>query len=330
MENTNVENLEQVSEMENTQFYEVVKHDKLLPFLNAKAEYHKSRLQTLNDKRNTQISKLKKNKAKIEKLATKADKLEDMNKMLNILAENIPSVKSFIERNEKKIKDIRERKIPSREEKIKFHKTRISEIDKESEKIGHKLERNIALSDTVKSFTILNNEKRKKNFAEAMDRLNKSTCACISDKYSALSDVIAENPEKSEKLNPKLEKLGQKFNKFSLLSPTYSRLNDEQINKAMKNTADVINKDIENGSGISKLSENIVERNSEDKVLHNVDELHKLNEKYPFLAQISTMIASLENEINGLKQSVNTQKQSENLAHEYTIRSSKDPRGSNV
>ena len=149
--------------------YEVIPHEKLLPFLNAKAQYHTNRLETLHEKRDTLTAKIEKNQAKIEKLTAKAERLEDMNKMLSAIAPNIPGVKDFIERNENKIKAIREVKIPNRLEKITAHKARIAEIDKKSEIITNKLNRCFALNDVIKSFAIIGAERRE-SFARAMDR----------------------------------------------------------------------------------------------------------------------------------------------------------------
>ena len=53
------------------------KSGKLLPFLNAKAEHHQSRIDSLDEKIANQTDKIDRNKAKIEALSAKADKLED-------------------------------------------------------------------------------------------------------------------------------------------------------------------------------------------------------------------------------------------------------------
>ncbi|MGN0594192.1 MAG: DUF3849 domain-containing protein [Hominimerdicola sp.] len=291
--------------------YEVIPHEKLLPFLNAKAQYHTNRLETLHEKRDTLTAKIEKNQAKIEKLTAKAERLEDMNKMLSAIAPNIPGVKDFIERNENKIKAIREVKIPNRLDKITAHKARIAEIDKKTEIITNKLNRCVALNEAIKSFALIGGERRK-SFARAMDNLNEYTYYCVQDKYDLLQETITNNPEKAEKLAPKLEKLGNKINKLRLLAPTYARLNDNQIDKAMENTAEVINDNMENGCNMPTLAENITDKNIEDKDLHDIDELNKLKKEYPFLSKISTMIANLENEVNNLKKTVSNQKQTEN------------------
>lgn len=66
------------------------KSDKLLPFLNAKAEHHQSRIDSLDEKIANQTDKIDRNKAKIEALSAKADKLEDTNRMLKATIGNLP------------------------------------------------------------------------------------------------------------------------------------------------------------------------------------------------------------------------------------------------
>ena len=60
----------------------IQKSGKLLPLLNAKAEHHQSRIDSLDEKIANQTDKIDRNKAKIEVLSAKADKLEDTNRML--------------------------------------------------------------------------------------------------------------------------------------------------------------------------------------------------------------------------------------------------------
>ena len=63
---------------------------KLLPILNAKAEHHQSRIDSLDEKIANQTDKIDRNKAKIAALEAKADKLEDTNRMLKATLGNIP------------------------------------------------------------------------------------------------------------------------------------------------------------------------------------------------------------------------------------------------
>ena len=79
-----------------TQFHEPITHDKLIPFLNLKANHHTNRLADLKEKRDTQSAKLQKNINKIEKLTAKAERLEDMNKMLTSLSVALPGIKKLL------------------------------------------------------------------------------------------------------------------------------------------------------------------------------------------------------------------------------------------
>lgn len=270
-----------------TQFHIPVEHEKLLPFLNAKAQYHESRLDTLKDKRDTRTAKIEKNQAKIEKLSAKADKLEDMNKLLSAMAQINPVVKAFVDRNADKIKAIREEKIPARKAKITAHKNRIAEIDKKSAVIGHKLERCVALSDTIKSFAIIGAERRQA-FSQSMDRLNKATFDCISDKRAVLieqqqqlisqmnKDIeqIGDNTPAAENLLkmqeqikailPKLAKLDSKLVKLKLPENAYVQKSAEHIDKLIDNTQKTVADSVENGKlSIPQISESICESNAE-------------------------------------------------------------------
>lgn len=164
----------------------VQKSGKLLPFLNAKAEHHQSRIDSIDEKIANQTDKIDRNRAKIEALTAKADKLEDTNRMLKAALGNIPLVRKVIENNEKRIQAIREVKIPKREQKIEQGWQKINALTAKREKISHKLNRVIALNDTIKSFSIGFNKERREVFADAMDRLNEATYRCLSDKRKSL------------------------------------------------------------------------------------------------------------------------------------------------
>ena len=162
------------------------KSEKLLPFLNAKAEFHQNRIDTLDEKIASRQNKIAKNEAKIEKLSATADKLEDKNRMYKATMSNIPGMKLIIAKNEKKIQQIREEKIPKREAKIENHRDRISQLTEKRDIICHNLNRVIALNNTIKSFSLGLNKERREVFSEVLDRLNKSSADCLTDKKNAL------------------------------------------------------------------------------------------------------------------------------------------------
>ena len=85
----------------------IQKSGKLLPLLNAKAEHHQSRIDSLDEKIANQTDKIDRNKANIEALSAKADKLEDTNRMLKATIGNLPGIGAIIANNEKRSQDIR-------------------------------------------------------------------------------------------------------------------------------------------------------------------------------------------------------------------------------
>lgn len=270
-----------------SQFHEPITHDKLIPILNAKANWQEGKLNTLKEKRERQTLKIEQYQSKIDKLTYKAERLEDTNKFLKNLGEKIPAVKALIERNERKIKAIREDKIPNRQNKIQNCKNKISEIDRKSEIRSHKLERCVALSDTVKSFALIGKERRTK-FANAMDRLNKSTFNCLCDKRQnviskqekvikemqldfkmiGLSQLSAEEKaakinEVTDKFKSTLEKLDKKISKLKLPENYYGYTPENQLDKLIDNTQKVISESVEKGEvSVAKISEKVCEDNS--------------------------------------------------------------------
>ncbi len=246
-----------------THFHNPVEHNKLLPILNAKADFHESRLETLKDKRDTRTAKIERNEVKITKLSLKADKLEDLNKMFSSMSERSSIFKTIVARNEQKINAIRNEKIPARQQKIKNHQNRIAEIDRKSEIIGHKLERCVALSDTVKSFAVIGAERRQR-FANAMDKLNQSTLACLNDKKAALIDKLESQTQKYNapetaisaksdiqssinKCNTQISDLDNKISTLSQNHATYAKKSEAEIDTVMQNTANAVQTSLETG-----------------------------------------------------------------------------------
>ena len=164
----------------------VQKSGKLLPFLNAKAERHQSRIDTIDGKIATNQDKIAKHQAAIDRLSDKADRLEDKNRMLEATLGNIPLVRKFIESNERKIADIRDNKIPNRTQKLVNCEDKIGQLSAKRDRIEHKFNRVIALNDAIKSFSIGFNKERREAFADAMNRLGKANEECLTDKRDAL------------------------------------------------------------------------------------------------------------------------------------------------
>ena len=101
---------------------------------------------------------------------------------------SFPGIRQIIEANERKIKEIREEKIPNRQNRISGHQDKITQLSKKRDTMSHKLNRVIALSDTIKSFSIGANKKRRAVFTDAMHRLKQATTDCLNDKKNSLEE----------------------------------------------------------------------------------------------------------------------------------------------
>lgn len=279
-------------------FHDAISHDTLLPFLNAKAEFHENRLAALKNKRDTKLHKIEKNEEKIHKLTERAERLEDLNKALGLM-EHIPAIKALIDLNQKRIDKIRNNRIPNRESKIFYHKNKINEIDHRSSIIVNKLERTVALSDTVMSFAVIGNDRRQK-FADAMDRLNTSTLACLKDKKDALSFKIDKNTsvynsslvsaedkiniqKQISKWNERINDIDEKIVKLSG-KISYAQKTEAQLDNNMRNTVEILNKAVDEGKlNAAKLSEEICISDS-DNLIEQSKENPKIEVRGHFLA----------------------------------------------
>ena len=196
----------------------VTKSGKLLPILNAKAEHHQSRIDFIDEKIANQTDKIDRNKAIIEALNAKADKLEDTNRMLKTMLGRLPFVSSIIESNEKRIQVIREEKIPKREQRIEQGWKKIDSLTDKRDRISHKLNRVVALNDTIRSFSIGFNKERREAFSDAMSRLNIASVECLNDKKNsciAQKDVLMQTYNDPETNMVDKYKIQQKINDIS-------------------------------------------------------------------------------------------------------------------
>ena len=261
------------------------KSGKLLPFLNAKAEHHQSRIDSLDEKIANQTDKIDRNKAKIEALSAKADKLEDTNRMLKATIGNLPGIRTLIANNEKRIQAIREVKIPKRQEKIDQGWKKIDTLTAKRDRIEHKLNRVIALNDTIKSFGIHFNKERREAFADAMTRLNSSTVDCLSDKKATLEakrqDILDtyNAPETSavDKLklgeqlkgvNERISALDDKIMKLARPETHYEEQTNDQLDASMVLTGDKLGEMVQNGTmDMPSLAEGAVQAAQEVETL---------------------------------------------------------------
>ena len=235
----------------------VTKSGKLLPILNAKAEHHQSRIDFIDEKIANQTDKIDRNKAIIEALNAKADKLEDTNRMLKTMLGRLPFVSSIIESNEKRIQVIREEKIPKREQRIEQGWKKIDSLTDKRDRISHKLDRVVALNDTIRSFSIGFNKERREAFSDAMSRLNIASVECLNDKKNsciAQKDVLmqtyndpATNMVDKYKIQQKINDISERISAFEdkimkLSRPEthYAEQTNDALDAQMKLTSDKI------------------------------------------------------------------------------------------
>lgn len=241
------------------------KSGKLLPFLNAKAEHHQSRIDSLDEKIANQTDKIDRNKANIEALSAKADKLEDTNRMLKATIGNLPGIGAIIANNEKRIQAIREVKIPNRQEKVDQSWKKIDALTNKRDRIEHKLNRVIALNDTIKSFGIHFNKERREAFADAMTRLNGATVDCLNDKKATLEEKkqkildtyndsatsVVDKYNLSEQLkgvNERISELDDKIMKLARPETHYEEQTNDQLDATMKLTGDKLGQMVQDGT----------------------------------------------------------------------------------
>lgn len=263
----------------------VQKSGKLLPLLNAKAEHHQSRIDSLDEKIANQTNKIDRNKAKIEALSAKADKLEDTNRMLKATIGNLPGIRTLVANNEKRIQAIREGKIPERQQKIDQGWKKIDALTDKRDRIEHKLNRVIALNDTIKSFSIGFNKERREAFADAMTRLNGATVDCLSDKKATLeakkqkildtyndpATSVVDKYNLSEQLKDVTERISALDDKIvKLVRPEthYKEQANDQLDASMKLTGDKLGEMVQKGNiDMPTLAESAVQAAQEVETL---------------------------------------------------------------
>ena len=261
------------------------KSGKLLPFLNAKAEFHQGRIDSLDEKIANQTDKIDRNKAKIEALSAKADKLEDTNRMLKATVGNLPGIRKIIEINEQRISAIREQKIPKREQKVEQGWKKIDTMTAKRDRIEHKLNRVVALNDTIKSFSIGFNKERREAFADAMTRLNGATVDCLSDKKASLeakkqeilttyndpATSVVDKYKLSEQLksvNERITALDDKIMKLARPETHYEEQTNDQLDASMILTGEKLGEMVQNGTmDIPSLAEGAVQAAQEVETL---------------------------------------------------------------
>ena len=174
-----------------------------------------------------------------------------------------PLVQSLIRKNEQKIADIRENKIPNRQQKLKTCQNKIGQLTSKRDVIQHKLNRVIALNDAIKSFTIGKNAERRAIFSNAIDRLNTATIDCLADKKAGLESRknavmkqyndsktdVADKFKLQDKINDLTAKIGAVDEKIAKIKPDIkiAEKPPELVDATIKLTSDKIAENVADG-----------------------------------------------------------------------------------
>ena len=160
---------------------------------------------------------------------------------------------------------IREEKIPERQQKIDQGWKKIDKFTVKRDRIEHKLNRVIALNDTIKSFSIGFNKERREAFADAMTRLNGATVDCLSDKKATLeakkqkildtyndpATSVVDKYNLSEQLkdvNERISALDDKIVKLARPETHYEEQVNDQLDASMKLTGDKLGEMVQKGN----------------------------------------------------------------------------------
>lgn len=295
----------------------VTKSGKLLPILNAKAEHHQSRIDFIDEKIANQTDKIDRNKAIIEALNAKADKLEDTNRMLKTMLGRLPFVSSIIESNEKRIQVIREEKIPKREQRIEQGWKKIDSLTDKRDRISHKLDRVVALNDTIRSFSIGFNKERREAFSDAMSRLNIASVECLNDKKNsciAQKDVLmqtyndpATNMVDKYKIQQKINDISERISafedkimKFSRPETHYAEQTNDALDAQMKLTSDKIAEmtDKETVSMPVLAEETLIAASKTDEL--DKSKVAELADNFNSMAKVEELVEDDYNSIDGI------------------------------
>ena len=173
--------------------------------------------------------------------------------------------RKIIEINEQRISAIREQKIPKREQKVEQGWKKIDTMTAKRDRIEHKLNRVVALNDTIKSFSIGFNKERREAFADAMTRLNGATVDCLSDKKASLeakkqeilttyndpATSVVDKYKLSEQLksvNERITALDDKIMKLARPETHYAEQTNDQLDASMKLTGDKLGQMVQDGT----------------------------------------------------------------------------------
>ena len=256
---------------------------KLLPIINSRVENQQNKLDNLVMKRELAESKISMQQERINNLSAKAERLETTNKMLKELMNNklTPSfVKSAAQKaiklNEDKISKIRSVKIPNRESKIEKQQDKVAKFDRQINLAQCKIDRYTSLNNVIKSFSLINNSDRRKQFASAMDNLQKSNVnlcnaridistakiSALTEKYNKSNDTAFKSATHKSIVRQKIsrQKNIDKRNKLMGVVIPMTAQPEKVQDEALKQTEDFVNNEMKKDNvAFTELADNIAE-----------------------------------------------------------------------
>lgn len=154
----------------------------LLPIISGKVNSQQEKIDVLTDKLSTAQDKIESYQMETLNLQAKIEQLKTTNGMLEgIIASKmspafVKSVaKQTIEVNKAKIAKIEDKRIPKLDQKIAKQLDKADKFEREIGLAQCKRDRLTSLNGVIKSFSVLNPADRRKQFAQAMDGLHKSS-----------------------------------------------------------------------------------------------------------------------------------------------------------
>ena len=251
-----------------------VQKESLLPILNSIHQSHEERIESLSDRIDSRQGKMEKNEARIEKLSAKAERLQATNEMLKGLSGGVLSsvVNLMIDRNQRKIDKIQNVSIPKHEAKIEKHNDRIATLEHKIAVSQAKADKLQGLSGVIKSFAVLNPEKRRQEYAQSMDLLHDASRRSLSFKIEKCDTQIARLSQRYEKaentteqlsiqgkiqaIQDRREELSARIEKIERLPINFSEQSSESIDGAMQQTGVTI-ESTANNMTLSRLAEEV-------------------------------------------------------------------------
>ncbi len=221
---------------------------KLLPVLNTVAVNAAHRLDTVTQKHAVCLDKIKRHEDKISSLETKAQRLETTNNMLIDLSEKykLPGIKAIVKANKQKIAAITSTKIPTRRVKLNKQHGKAAMYEKKAEILNCKISRCKNINGIITSFSVLNNAKRREEFAMSMEGLHQDNVKLVGHRIDICTTKICRMTEKYMKtesheqqqslssdisaLKAKRQKLIDKRNKLTgIIVPAYMAQPDKVV-----------------------------------------------------------------------------------------------------